>query len=69
MGDVVPVRFYIPRVPRDEDTERQINGDLFLLEDAAAKLVTLRAQIIREAKPLTPMLRRMVIAAGDSLDV
>lgn len=68
MGDVVRVRAFEPRIPRDPDTEMRINADLYLIEQAAAKLITMRTQIIRESRPLDPFNRIRVIEAGDALE-
>lgn len=66
-AEIHTVKFFTPRVPKDADTERTISGDLQLIEQAAAALITMRTQIVRSARPLTPARRADVIAAHDAL--
>lgn len=70
MGDVVKAfQTFYPRIPRDEDTELRINGDLVLIEQLVAKAVTFRTRVVRESAPLTPMKRKGLMDAIDKLDL
>lgn len=67
MGTVVQLPVYTPRVPRDHDTELSIHADLSLLQKIEKWVVAERTACVREAKPLTPSDRLMVMDALDAL--
>lgn len=69
MGEVVALRFFHPRIPRDADTEMSIQADLGMLEKMERWVAAQKDACVRESRPLTPRVRLMVMEASDVLEL
>ena len=68
-AEIIQLRVFHPRVPRDADTELSINADLALLEKIERFTSLQKNLCIRGSKPMPPATRLMVMDAMDILDL
>lgn len=69
MGDVVQLKFFHPRIPRDADTELSISADINMLEKVERWAQTQKNICMRQSKPLPPATRLMLMDAMDALEL
>ena len=69
MAEIVHLRIFAPRVPRDRDTELSIQADLMMLEKLERWIVAQKTACVREARPLAPAKRLMVFEASEAMDL
>lgn len=69
MAEIVHLRIFTPRVPRDPETELSIQADLGMLEKIERWTAAQKSICVRESKPLNPSTRLLVMDAMDALDL
>lgn len=68
-AEVVQLRIFHPRIPRDTDTELSIQADLVMLDKIGQWVASQKQLCSHDSKPLTPAVRRMVMDASDALEL
>jgi len=68
-AEIHHLRFFVPRVPRDRDTELSIQADLSMLEKIERWVIAEKSACVREARPLSPAKRVVVMEASDVMDL
>jgi hypothetical protein len=68
-AQIVHLRIFTPRVPRDRDTELSIQADLLMLEKIEQWVMAEKSMCVRESRPLAPSKRLMVMEASDAMDL
>lgn len=69
MGELVQLRVFHPRVPRDADTELLIAADLSMLDKIAQWVAAQKSLCTHKSMPLAPATRLMVMEASDALEL
>lgn len=68
-AEIVQLKFFHPRIPRDADTELSISADISLLEKVERWTALQKTICTRQSKPLPPATRLMLMEAMDALEL
>lgn len=68
-AEVVQLRIFHPRIPRDQDTELSIHADLMMLDKIGQWVASQKQLCSHESRPMTPATRLMVMEASDALEL
>jgi hypothetical protein len=68
-AEIIHLKIFHPRTPRDADTELSINADISLLEKIERFTALQKNICTRQSTPLPPAVRLMVMEAMDALEL